>query len=73
VVKGMRSGEFIADDAALTTRAVVGMCEAAVGWFSRRGPWSPEEVGSKVAQLALRALLRDRGDLTAILRDAATE
>jgi TetR/AcrR family transcriptional regulator len=60
VEAGMRTGHFDPGDAALTARAIMGMCESVLGWYPRRGPWSPEQVGEQLAQLTLRALRRNR-------------
>jgi AcrR family transcriptional regulator len=60
---GLRSGELVASDAATVADALFGMSEATLSWYRRGGKRTPEAVAQQVADLALRALLRDPATL----------
>ena len=53
--EGIVSGEFLDQDAELAVRAVLGMCNSVVRWYSADGPHTPEEIASLFADMALRA------------------
>ncbi|HEX2483821.1 MAG TPA: TetR family transcriptional regulator [Myxococcota bacterium] len=72
VAEGVRDGSFAPVEPALTTRLVFGMDEAVLTWFDREGRVTPAQVGEAVAELALRALLRDPRELGAVRRAAAS-
>ena len=69
VALGARSGDFRAPDPLLAAKLVFGMDEAVVSWFDRDGGLSPEQVGDALAELALRALLRDPEQAAALRRE----
>jgi AcrR family transcriptional regulator len=71
IEQGVREGDFAPVDAAVAVPALVGMNEASLSWYRRGGSLTPQLVAAELADLALRALLRDPGQLAAIAREAA--
>ncbi len=71
VAAGVRAGEFRVAEPLLAARLLFGMDEAVLSWFDRAGVWSAERVGDALAEFALRAFLRDPGQIDAIRREAA--
>ncbi len=66
VAIGARAGEFRAGEALLFAKLLFGMDEGVLSWFDRSGGFTPEQVGGALAELALRALLRDPDEIAAI-------
>lgn len=52
--EGIASGEFVAQDAGLAVKAILGMCNSVVRWYRPRGGYSPEEIANQFAQFAVR-------------------
>ncbi len=52
--EGIDSGEFAEQDAAITAKAVLGMCNSVVRWFKPGGDHSPDEIAEEIAQFAVR-------------------
>lgn len=69
VAAGARSGEFRVADPRLAAKLVFGMDEGVLSWFDRTGRWTSEQVGDALAELALRALLREPDQVEAIRRE----
>ena len=53
--EGIASGEFVDQDPELAVRAILGMCNSVVRWYSADGPHTPEEIASLFADMAVRA------------------
>ncbi|WP_068274178.1 TetR/AcrR family transcriptional regulator [Aldersonia kunmingensis] len=53
---GVRTGVFDVDDAAETTRALLGMCQSIPRWYHAEGTLRPEEVALKYAAIALQTV-----------------
>jgi hypothetical protein len=58
IAAGMRSGEFVPCDPALTARAVLGALNWSVLWFRPEGPLSAIEIAEGFAAYLIRGLLR---------------
>lgn len=57
VEEGVKSGDFCCVDAKTATRALLGMCNAVVTWYSPDGPLSAREVADIFSSLLLNGLL----------------
>lgn len=57
IVSGMRAGEFIQGDAALTARAILGALNWSVQWFRPDGEMTADEIAEKLADYLVRGLL----------------
>ncbi len=57
IAAGMRSGEFVPNDAALAARAMLGALNWSVQWFSPQGPLSTAEIAEGLAAYLIRGLL----------------
>jgi len=57
IVTGIRSGEFMACDAALATRAILGALNWSVRWFSSEGPLSASQIAQEFSYLLIRGLM----------------
>jgi len=57
IVAGIRSEEFVACDAALAVRAILGSLNWSVQWFSPEGPLTAAEVAERFADYLVRGLL----------------
>jgi AcrR family transcriptional regulator len=63
---GQRAGELAPADPHVAVRAVLAMNEGSLSWYRRGGRLTPEAASGALADLALRALLRDPAELEAI-------
>ena len=68
IASGMRSGEFVSQDAALVARALLGALNWSVQWFRPDGPLSAEEIAEELADYLIRGLLA-RPDSLRMARD----
>ena len=57
IVTGIQSGEFIACDAALATRAILGALNWSVRWFSPEGPLSASQIAEEFSYFLIRGLM----------------
>jgi AcrR family transcriptional regulator len=57
IVSGIQSGEFIACDAALATRAILGALNWSVRWFSPEGPLSASQIAEEFSYFLIRGLM----------------
>lgn len=60
IVAGTRSGEFVATDAALATRAILGALNSTVLWFNPQGALSANGVAESFADYLIRGLCGNR-------------
>ena len=51
---GIASREFVAQDAGLAVKAILGMCNSVIRWYRPRGGYTPEEIADQFAQFAVR-------------------
>ncbi|MDR5780813.1 flavin reductase [Caballeronia sp. LZ065] len=51
--EGMRSGDFDIDDASVTALAITGMVSWTHRWYSEEGRDTPEQIGEKLAAMAM--------------------
>ncbi len=70
---GVREGDLISSDPVLSANVVFGTNEGALGWYRRRSPHTAEEVANGIADVSLRALLRDPAELDAIRRESSVD
>jgi AcrR family transcriptional regulator len=56
VQRGVREGTFRAEEAVVTTRALLGMCQAIGQWYRADGPLAPDVVADQYAAIALLAV-----------------
>jgi AcrR family transcriptional regulator len=56
IVSGTRSGEFVPNDPALATRAILGALNSTVLWFNPQGPRTPTELADNFATYLIRGL-----------------
>jgi AcrR family transcriptional regulator len=56
VERGIAERTFRADDAVVTTRALLGMCQAIGQWYRSDGPLAPELVADQYVAIALLAV-----------------
>ena len=57
VTEGVERGEFAPVDITMVTRAILGMCNWAIEWYSPRGKHSTQEIASTFSDLILRGLV----------------
>jgi AcrR family transcriptional regulator len=57
ILAGIQSGEFIACDAALATRAILGALNWSVRWFSPEGALTAAQIAEEFAQFLIRGLM----------------
>lgn len=57
IAGGMRAGEFVPCDPALTTRALLGALNWSVQWFSPDGPMTADQIAEGFADYLIRGLL----------------
>ena len=57
ILAGTQSGEFIACDAALATRAILGSLNWSVRWFSPEGPLTASQISEEFAYFLIRGLM----------------
>ncbi|HET8922034.1 MAG TPA: TetR/AcrR family transcriptional regulator [Candidatus Acidoferrum sp.] len=57
IAAGVRSGEFVASDPALTARALLGSLNWSVQWFSPEGPLTAAEIAERFGDYLIRGLL----------------
>jgi len=57
IVAGTETGEFIACDAALATRGILGALNWSVRWFSPEGPLTAAQIAEEFAYFLIRGLL----------------
>ena len=70
---GVREGDLVSSDPVLSANVVFGTNEGALGWYRRRSPHTVEEVATGIADVSLRALLRDPAELDAIRRESSAD
>ena len=58
VADGVERGEFAQVDVAIVTRAILGMCNWAMEWYSTTGKLSGKEIASSFSELILKGLLK---------------
>lgn len=58
IVRGIRSGEFVDCDPALTARALLGALNWSVRWFHPKGSMTATEIGEEFADYLIRGLSR---------------
>ncbi|HEY4817184.1 MAG TPA: TetR/AcrR family transcriptional regulator [Candidatus Acidoferrum sp.] len=63
IAAGTRSGEFIASDPALATRAILGALNSTVLWFNPGGPLTPNELADNFATYLIRGLCSGRASV----------
>jgi len=68
IEEGVRAGELAVAEPDVAARAIVGMGESVLLWSRALRGRDPAALGDEVAALALRALLREPGDLARLLR-----
>jgi AcrR family transcriptional regulator len=56
IAAGIRSGEFLPTDPALTARAILGALNSTVLWFNPQGPLTPAELAESFAAYLTRGL-----------------
>lgn len=64
IADGVERGEFAQIDVAMVTRAILGMCNWAIEWYSTTGKLSGEEIASIFSDLILKGLLRSSNPVT---------
>lgn len=70
--RGVKEGDFACSDVSVATFTVFGMGEAIWTWYRPARSKSPARIAEKIADMALRALLRDSSLLESI-KEAAAE
>lgn len=60
IAAGIRSAEFVAMDAALATRAILGALNSTVLWFNPEGPLTPDGLADTFATYLTRGLSSSR-------------
>lgn len=70
IERGVQSGELVCDNVEVATHSLAGMASSVPTWLSRASDVAPEQVARAVADLQLRALLRDPARLDEV-RDVA--
>ncbi len=58
ITEGVERGEFAPVDVTLATRAILGMCNWAIEWYSPQGKLAAKEIASAFSDLVLKGLLR---------------
>ena len=58
ITEGVEHGEFAQVDVATVTRAILGMCNWAIEWYSPKGKLSGKEIASIFSDLILKGLLK---------------
>ena len=66
IALGAEAGCFEVEDIDVTTATVFGMGEATWSWYRPNAKLDPRTVAVQIAELAFRALLKRRGQLTRI-------
>jgi hypothetical protein len=66
IAAGAEAGTFEVEDLDVTTATVFGMGEATWSWYRPSSDGEPRTVAVQIADLALRALLKRRRELTKI-------
>jgi len=64
IADGVQRGEFAPVDITMVTRAILGMCNWAIEWYSPKGKLSTEEIASIFSDLILKGLLRSSNPVT---------
>ncbi len=64
IADGVERGEFAQIDVAMVTRAILGMCNWAIEWYSTTGKLSGKEIASIFSDLILKGLLRSSNPVT---------
>ena len=65
VQSGVEAGEFLADDAALATRAMLGAINWTAMWFRPGGVHDAQHVGTVIARFLVRGVAQTPGDASA--------
>ena len=52
--EGIESGDFLDQDADLSVRAILGMCNSVVRWYRPGGRHTPEQIASEFGEIAVR-------------------
>lgn len=58
--EGIESGEFPSQDSDLTVKAILGMCNSVVRWYSPGGPQTSTQIAAEFARFAVGAATGDR-------------
>lgn len=58
IADGRDRGEFVVDDVAEATRAILGMCQWVAHWYRPDGAATPEDLASRYARIALSVVGR---------------
>ena len=66
IAAGQATGELAPADPRIAVHALIAMSEGSLAWYRRGGRLTPEETSAALADLALRAVLRDPRALAAI-------
>ncbi len=61
IEQGRQEGKFSVGDVPLTVRAILGILNWTITWYSSQGPLSIEQIGEAYADLLLNGLLPRRG------------
>ncbi len=61
IEQGREEGKFSVGDVPLTVRAILGILNWTITWYSPQGPLSVEQIGQAYADLLLNGLLLRRG------------
>lgn len=64
IADGVERGEFAPVDVAMVTRAILGMCNWAIEWYSTTGKLSSKEIAASFSDLILKGLLRSSNSAT---------
>lgn len=72
VREGIKEGDFVPSDVNVTTFTIFGMGEAIWTWYRPSRTKSPNKIAEQIADLALRAILREPGKLESIKNSANT-
>jgi len=64
IADGVERGEFTQVDVAMVTRAILGMCNWAIEWYSTTGKLSSKEIAASFSDLILKGLLRSSNSVT---------
>jgi AcrR family transcriptional regulator len=63
IANGIRTGEFVSDDPALATRALLGALNWSVQWFSPEGLMTADQIAEGFADYLIRGLLANPNSL----------
>ena len=58
IAKGVRTGEFAAEDEKIAALAILGMCNWIFEWYRPRGRLRPQDLADELAERAVRSVAR---------------